>query len=171
MSFTKNSLIAMVAGFFISIASTNAVAETIAVVDIQKVVSQLPQMTAVQQKLSDEFSVPTEEMKKLESDIKFKMEKFQRESMTMSQEQQTALRNEIQQMQQAFQTKAQPLQENIRRRQTEERNKILALVKQAIDAVASEEKIQLVLQSTAVAYVTSEKDISDKVAARVAKLK
>jgi outer membrane protein len=160
-------LMAFAAGIMLS---ASAMAQTIAVVDVQRVVSQLPQMATMQQQLTQEFAGPTEEIKKLESDIKFNMEKFQREAMTMSEEQQLELRTKIENMQKDFQAKAQPLQEQIRRRQNEERNKILALVKNAVDAVAAEENIDIVLQAQSVAFVKPEKDISDKVAEKVSKL-
>ena len=151
--------------------SVTAWAESIAVVDVQKVVAQLPQMAAMQQQLQKEFAGAGEEVEKLKSDIQFNMEKFQRESMTMSQEQQDKLRGEIEEMQKQFQAKAQPLQENIRRRQAEERNKIMAIVKQAVDQVAAEEKIDVVLQAQSVAFVTEEKDISAQVVEKASKIK
>ena len=151
--------------------SVSAWAESIAVVDVQKVVAQLPQMATMQQQLQQEFAGAAEEVEKLKSDIQFNMEKFQRESMTMSQEQQDKLHADIEEMQKQFQAKAQPLQENIRRRQAEERNKIMALVKQAVDQVAAEQKIDVVLQAQSVAFVTPEKDISAQVVEKASKIK
>lgn len=150
--------------------SASVMADTIAVVDVQKVISQLPQTQAMMQALNDEFAGPREELTKLQSDIKFSVEKFQRESMTMSQEEQEALKTKIEEMQKQFQEKAQPLDQQMKQRQEQERNKILALVKQGIDAVAAEDKIDVVLQAQAVAYVNADKDISDKVATRISKL-
>ncbi|MUH71557.1 OmpH family outer membrane protein [Psychrosphaera haliotis] len=151
--------------------SVTAWAESIAVVDVQKVVAQLPQMAAMQQQLQKEFAGAAEEVEKLKSDIQFSMEKFQRESMTMSQEQQEKLRTDIEQMQQSYQAKAQPLQENIRRRQGEERNKIMAIIKTAVDEVAAEKKIDVVLQAQSVAFVKPEKDISELVLEKASKAK
>ncbi len=151
--------------------SVTAWAESIAVVDVQKVVAQLPQMAAMQQLLQKEFAGAAEEVEKLKSDIQFSMEKFQRESMTMSQEQQEKLRSDIEQMQQSYQAKAQPLQEEIRRRQTEERNKIMAIVKTAVDEVAAEKKIDVVFQAQSVAFVKPEKDITGLVVEKASKAK
>lgn len=150
--------------------SMSAIAETIAVVDIQLVVSQLPQMAQVQQKLNQEFAGPSEEIKKLESDIKFNMEKYQREAATMSAEQQEELRNSIETMQKDFQAKAQPLEQQFRRRQAEERNKILALVKQAVDVIAADEKIDVVLNAQSVVFVKPDLDITDKVVTKASKM-
>ncbi|MBU2883896.1 OmpH family outer membrane protein [Psychrosphaera sp. B3R10] len=150
--------------------SVSVFAESIAVIDVQKIVAQLPQTQAMMQTLNEEFAGPREELTKLQSDIKFSIEKFQRESMTMSQEEQEALKVKIEGMQKEFQSRAQPLDQQLKQRQTEERNKILALVKEAVDAVAAEEKIDIVLQAQSIVFVTPEKDISDKVTARISKL-
>ena len=91
--------------------------------------------------------------------------------MTMSQEQQDKLRSDIETMQQSYQAKAQPLQENIRRRQAEERNKIMAIIKTAVDEVAAEKKIDVVFQAQSVAFVTPEKDISQLVIEKASKVK
>lgn len=157
----------LVAGILVS---ASAIAETVAVVNVQLVASKIPQTAAMQQTLTQEFAGPTEEIKKLESDIKFNIEKFQRESMTMSAEQKAELEQKVQELQKVFQEKAQPLEQQMRRRQAEERNKVFALIQQAISAVAAEEKIDIVLDGKAVAFVTPEKDISEKVIERVTKL-
>ena len=166
MTITKK-ILGFAAGVMLSM---SVFAETIGVIDVQKVVGQLPQTQTMMQTLEQEFAAPREELKKLESDIKFNVEKFQRESMTMSQEEQDALKAKITGMQQDAQAKIQPLQQRMQQRQAEERNKILALVKQAVEAVAAEEKIDVVLQAQSTAYFAQSKDISDKVAARISAL-
>ncbi|GHB63327.1 outer membrane protein [Psychrosphaera saromensis] len=167
MTITKKALLGLVAGIFFS---ASAFAETMAVVNMQLVASKIPQTAAMQQTLTNEFAGATEEIQKLESDIKFNMEKFQRESMTMSDEQKTTLRTQVEELQKAYQAKAQPLEQQIRRRQTEERNKIFALIQQAISAVAAEDKIDVVLNAQSLAFAKPELDISEKVAAKVSKL-
>ena len=166
MTITKK-LMGFAAGILLSM---SAAAESIAVIDVQRIVGQLPQTQTMMQTLNEEFAAPREELKKLESDIKFNVEKFQRESMTMSQEEQDTLKAKIEGMQREAQAKVQPLQQRMQQRQAEERNKILALVKQAVEAVAKEDKIDLVLQAQSVAFVTPSMDISDKVAARISAL-
>lgn len=167
MTITKKALLGLVAGIFFS---ASAFAETMAVVNMQLVASKIPQTAAMQQTLTNEFAGATEEIQKLESDIKFNMEKFQRESMTMSDDQKTTLRTQVEELQKAYQAKAQPLEQQIRRRQTEERNKIFALIQQAISAIAAEDKIDVVLNAQSLAFAKPELDISEKVAAKVSKL-
>lgn len=164
---TKTTLLGLIAGIFFS---ASVLAETIAVVNMQVVASKIPQTAAMQQSLTKEFSGATEEIQKLESDIKFNMEKFQREAITMNDEQKTALRTQIEELQKTYQAKAQPLEQKIRARQNEERNKIFALIQQAISAVAAEEKVDVVLNAQSLAFAKPELDISEKVAAKVSKL-
>jgi outer membrane protein len=151
--------------------SLGAWAESIAVVDVQQVLEKMPQSAAVAQSLQQEFAGETEELKKLESDIKFNIEKFQRESMTMSQEQQEKLRGEIETMQQTFQAKVKPLQENMRRRQAEERNKMMAIIKTALDEVAAEKNLDVVFQAQGVAFAKEGKDITTLVIEKASKVK
>ncbi len=163
----KKVIFGLVAGILVS---ASAIAETIAIVNVQLIASKIPQTAAMQQTLQAEFASQTEEIKKLESDIKFNIEKFQRESMTMSEEQKTQLQTQVQELQKTFQAKAQPLEQQMRRRQNEERNKIFAIIQQAITAVATEEKVDVVLDSKAVTFVKPGKDISEKVVEKVSKL-
>ncbi|WP_299268853.1 OmpH family outer membrane protein [uncultured Psychrosphaera sp.] len=167
MTITKTTFLGLIAGILFS---ASALAENMAVVNMQLVASKIPQTAAMQQALTSEFAGATEEIQKLESDIKFNMEKFQRESMTMSDEQKTTLRTQVEELQKTYQAKAQPLEQQIRRRQTEERNKIFALIQQAISAVAAEEKLDIVLNAQSLAFAKPELDISEKVAAKVSKL-
>lgn len=163
----KKVILGLVAGVMVS---ATVAAETIAVVNVQLIASQIPQTAAMQQVLTQEFAAPTEEIKKIESDIKFNVEKFKRESMTMSEEQKQELQTQVENLQKAYQAKAQPLEQQIRRRQGEERNKILAIIQQAISAVAAEEKVDIILDSKAVTFVNPEKDLSEKVIEKVSKL-
>jgi len=150
--------------------SSSVLAQKIGVVNVQLIASQIPQAAAVQQTLQQEFAASAEEVKKLESDIKFNVEKFQRESMTMSEEDKNALQQKVTELQQAYQAKVKPLQEQMNRRQQEERNKILGLIQQAVQIVAEDEKVDIVLDANAVAFVTPEVDLSEKVIEKVSKL-
>ena len=55
------------------------------------------------------------------------------------------------------------------RRSNEERNKLLGLIKQAIDSVAAKRGYDLVLNSGAVAFAKEEHDLSEQVLQQVSK--
>ncbi|KKO47452.1 membrane protein [Arsukibacterium ikkense] len=143
----------------------------IAFVDVQAVAAQIPQSATIQENIRTEFAAKIDAVTKLEQDINFNIEKLRRDGPTMSEKQQQELAEKVQQQRQQYDATARPLDEQIRARQNEERNKILAMIKTAIDVVAEREKFDVVLNAGAAVYAKPEYDISDKVAAQVSKAK
>jgi outer membrane protein len=143
----------------------------IAYVDVQAVAAKIPQSAAMQETIKNEFSQRIETVGKLEKDITFNIEKLRRDGPTMSEKQQEELKATVTSQRQQYEQLARPLDEEIRNRQAEERNKVLALIKAAIDVVAEREKFDLVLNSGAAVYAKPEFDISEAVAAQVSKAK
>lgn len=72
-------------------------------------------------------------------------------------------------MQSDFNLKAQALQEDQRKRVSDENLKLAQEVQKAIDAIAKERGIQLVLRGESVAYTVNALDISQDVIERVGK--
>ena len=152
--------------------STSVLAEQrIAVVDVQAVFSQLPQSAMIEQTLKTEFKDQIDEVQRLAKDLEYNIEKAQRENATLSDQEKQTLQQQIIALQQNYEAKAKPLDMNTRRRQAEERNKILALIRTAINNIAAEDKYDLVLQSSAVAFIDPADDISGKVIEQVSKIK
>jgi len=67
----------------------------------------------------------------------------------------------------AFSSKAQAFEQDNRRRQMEERNKILSRIQDAVKKVASDEGYDVVVDANAVAYASSSKDITADVLKQV----
>ena len=97
------------------------------------------------------------------------MEKARRDGPTMSEKQQQELAEAINKQRQQYEELARPLDEQIRQRQNEERNRILGLIKTAIDAVAEREKFDVVLNANAAVYAKPEYDLSEKVIQQVSR--
>ena len=116
----------------------------IAFVDVQAVAAQIPQSAAMQETIKNEFAQRIETVGKLEKDINFNIEKLRRDGPTMSEKQQEELKTALTTQRQQYEQLARPLDEEIRTRQAEERNKVLALIKAAIDVVAEREKFDMV---------------------------
>ncbi|SFC20927.1 OmpH family outer membrane protein [Pseudoalteromonas denitrificans] len=153
--------------------SSTVLAHNVAVIDMQKIFSQLPQMSTIEQTLQTEFSERRQEIEKLQGDIRFEAEKFKRESATMSKAQKTALTEKLQKMQQDFAAKARPLEQEIKTRQNQELSKVQALVLKAVESEAKASKIDEVKRKEALVYFDAKKikDISAKIVERVSKLK
>ncbi|MDP5034506.1 MAG: OmpH family outer membrane protein [Alishewanella sp.] len=140
-------------------------------VDVAAVAASIPQAAQVQETIKNEFAAKIAEVNKLETDINFNIEKLRRDGPTMSEKQQKDLTETVNNQRQQYETLARPLDEQIRQRQTEERNRILGLIKAAIDVVAARENFDVVLNATSAVYAKPEFDISEKVIQQVGKAK
>jgi len=110
-------------------------------------------------------------VQKLEKDINFNIEKLRRDGPTMSEAQQEELKKTLTTQRQQYEEQGRALQEDLRVRQAEERNKVLALIKAAIDVVAERDKFDMVLNSDAAVFAKPEYDLSEAVVAQVSKAK
>jgi outer membrane protein len=168
--FSKN----LVAGALMSatVLSSAAIAEQkIGAVNVQGIFQSMPQAASIQQDLAAEFKDKTEEVSRLEKDIKYYLEKNQRDAATMSSKEKAELEKKINGMREQYSAKAQPLQEEVQGRLKEEQNKLLGVIKQSIDVIAAKEKYDVILNANAVAFINPDHDISKKVLEQVSKVK
>ncbi|MCW8107551.1 OmpH family outer membrane protein [Alteromonas ponticola] len=150
--------------------STSAMAEQkIGLVDVQGVFQAMPQAAEIANKIQIEFKDQIDAVNQLQKDGQFFAERLQRDAATMSEQEKKELQDKIMGVREKLTEKAQPLQQDIQRRQNEERNKLIALIKQAIDKVAAQGDYDLVLTSGAVAYSKEEHDLSEQVLEQVKK--
>ncbi|OFI34293.1 hypothetical protein BFC17_22135 [Alteromonas lipolytica] len=151
--------------------SSAAMAEQkIGVVNVQQIFQALPQAAEIQNAISMEFKDQVDEVNLLQRDGQLYAEKLQRDAATMSAAEKKELEDKILAVREQLSQKVQPLQQNIQRRTNEERNKILGLIKQAIDTVAAANKYDLVLDAPAVVYADTKDDLSQKVVDQLSKL-
>ncbi len=153
-----------------ALVSTSVMAEQkIGVVDVQGVFQAMPQAAEIQNSIQMEFKDQIEEVNQLQRDGQFFAERLQRDAATMSEQEKKELQQKILDVRDQLAEKGQPLQQNIQRPSNEERNKLLGLIKQAIDAVAAKEGYDLVLNAGAVSFAKEEHDLSEKVLQQVDK--
>lgn len=151
--------------------SASALAHKVGIVDMQSIYQQIPQMAKIEQQLQSEFAERRQELEKLQGDVRFEMEKFQRESATMSDEQKTALRDKIQGMQKQLAEKGRPLEQEIKARQNQELAKVQKLIIDTIQSVAKSGKFDEVKVKDTTIYFNPDKvtDLSSKVVEAVSK--
>jgi outer membrane protein len=167
--FTKS----LIAGALLTsaMASSAVFAEQkIGAVNVQGIFQAMPQAASIQEAIAAEFKDKTEEVSRLEKDIKYYLEKNQRDAATMSAKEKTELEGKIIALREEYTGKAQPLQQEIQKRLQEEQNKLLGLIKQGIDAVVAKEKYDVILNANAVAFINEENDISKMVLDQVSKI-
>lgn len=145
--------------------------QKLGVVDVQAVFQAMPQAAEISEKIQLEFKDQIEEVNQLQRDGQFYAERLQRDAATMSEKEKQELQQKMVDVRDKLAEKGQPLQQNIQRRSNEERNKLLALIKQAIDAVAAKEGYDMILNSSSVTFAKDELDLSEKVLQQVNKIK
>lgn len=152
--------------------SGSALAEQkIGIVNVQAVIAQLPQTAQIQETLKNEFKDQIAAFEKLQADLKYNLEKQKRDGQIMSKADMDALVATIEKQKQDYQQQGQAIQQSMARRENEEKNKLIALIRKAIENIASQDKFDLVLQQAGVAFAKPDADISEKVVEQVSKLK
>ena len=167
----KSIALATVASGALLSSAAMAADQKIAVVNFQEVMGKIPQTAAVMQSLEAEFKDAKAELTQLENDIKYFQEKKQRDSSLMSKKEIEELDKKIAENYQAYQVKGKELQQKAGARQNEETNKIVALVRQAIDGIAAKGNYDLVLEQKAVVFAKPDTSITDQVVEQVSKIK
>lgn len=147
-----------------TISELSATGLKIAMVDIQAVTAQLPQMAAIVQRVEDEFREQIEVVKKLQADAKFNYDKLQREGATLSDLQAEQLKRALTEQQESLASKSTPLQTEMVRRGAELQNEILAKVEQVIEEVSNDGGYDFVFHKSSLVYTPHKHvDISQQV--------
>ena len=145
--------------------------QKIGVIDMPTIFQQLPQREQVAQLLEAEFRERVDAIKKIEESMKGLVDKQKRDGALMTDQQKTDMVRQMESLRADYQLKRKALEEDNRRRQSEERNKLLIKVQQAVNEVAESESYDVILQSTAVAFINKSNDISAKIVEKVSKSK
>ncbi|NIG98295.1 MAG: molecular chaperone Skp [Serratia symbiotica] len=157
------------AGLGLAIAASAGVqaADKIAVVNVSSIFQQLPARETMAKQLENEFKGRAGELQNMEHSLQTKMQRLQRDGATMKASDRSKLEKEVMTQREQFSRKAQAFEQDDRRRQMEERNKILSRIQDAVKSVASKEGYDVVIDANAVAYVSSSKDITADVLKQV----
>ncbi|WP_226960712.1 OmpH family outer membrane protein [Thalassotalea sp. LPB0316] len=166
----KKAAIAAVASSALLSGAAFAAEQKLGVVNVQAIMKQLPQSAAMVQALNAEFKDETAEVAQIEKDIKYYQEKQKRDGALMSEKEKEELNQQIANLFQNYQTKGKALQQKIQMRQNEETNKILALVRQAVNNIAESEKFDVIVEQKAVVFAKPDADLTSKVVEQVSKL-
>ena len=152
--------------------STQAAAETkIAVINVPRIMQEIPQGKAVEAKLKSEFSSRISEMQRLETEGQNLAAKLKKDEAFMAADERTKLQRRLAELQADFNLKGQALQEDQRRRFNEEQKKVLNKVQDAIDSIAKAQGYDLVLNGQSVVFGAEKLDISAQVIQQVSKSK
>ncbi|NQY47986.1 MAG: OmpH family outer membrane protein [Colwellia sp.] len=167
----KTMVMGVAASGMLLASSAMAADQKIAVVNFQEIMGKIPQTAALMQSLEAEFKDEKAIITQLEKDIKYYQEKLKRDGSLMSVKEKEELDVKIKSLFQEYQVKGKALQQKATQRQNQETNKIIALVRQAVDNIAAKQDYDLVLSQQAVVYSKPGASITDLVVEHVSKLK
>jgi len=167
----KTMVMGVAASGMLLASSAMAADQKIGVVNFQEVMSKIPQTAALMQSLEAEFKDEKAIITQLEKDIKYYQEKLKRDGSLMSVKEKEELNVKVKSLFQEYQVKGKALQEKASQRQNQETNKIIALVRQAVDNIAVKQDYDLVLSQQAVVYAKPDASLTDIVVEQVSKLK
>ena len=127
------------AGLGLAMASSAGVqaADKIAVVKVSSIFQQLPAREAVAKQLENEFKGRASELQNMERSLQTKMQRLQRDGATMKASDRSKLEKDVMAQREQFSQKAQAFEQDNRRRQMEERNKILSRIHRGHNRAAS----------------------------------
>ncbi|WP_395479634.1 molecular chaperone Skp [Candidatus Curculioniphilus buchneri] len=143
--------------------------DKIAVVNVSSIFQQHPQRAVVAKQLENEFNERATEIQSMENDLQTKMKRLQRDGSTMKASERIALEKVVMEQRDILSDKAQTFEHDSRRRQTEERDKILNYIQDGVRQIATKENYDVVIDTNAVAYVNNAKDITNDVLKQVKK--
>jgi outer membrane protein len=165
-----NKLLKLAGALALVMTATLAQAQgKIAVVDTAEVFQKMPQRDQVRNQLQKEFDGRIKEVQKLEADGRSFVEKQQKDMAFMNDQQKAEAQKKLNEMQATYVQKRRTLEEDQARREHEERQKMLARIKTAIDEITKAQGLELVIERGAVIYVSPSLDITDQVISRVSK--
>lgn len=163
-------LVPLISIILISV-SSSAIAAGIAGIDIPKIVSEIPQKKAIEEKLNKEFGGQIAELQKLEKEMQSLIEKGERDSAMMSEKQRLDLKRKLEDLNASYKVKGKAFTEDNRRRQLEERDKLLTMIKKASAQVAEREGYDAVIDLNVTAYLSPKRDITEKVISEMTRMK
>ncbi|WP_245622182.1 OmpH family outer membrane protein [Pseudidiomarina woesei] len=137
--------------------------QKIGYVNMQQVLINLPQARNLEQQVQEEFKGRISEIEEIEGKMQALQDKAERDSKIMSQREMQDMGRELELLDATRQVKAKGLREDMQRRGNELRDQLMAEVMRNAQALASEQKYDVVLSSNSLVYANENFDLTDDV--------
>jgi len=134
----------------------------IGIVDVNKILKNAPQTITANKKLEKEFSSRTDKLKAKISTLQADEKKFQKESLTMSDDQREKAEKNLQQTRIDIQRNERELREDMDLRRREEIGDLQDKINITIDKIAADEKYDLILYN-GIAFASNKVDITEHI--------
>ncbi|MCO6536655.1 MAG: OmpH family outer membrane protein [Gilliamella sp.] len=137
----------------------------IGVVDVMSVLQRMPQRESVGKALDSEFEARAKSLQAEEKKANEAAARLKKDGLTLSSSEKTKLNKTISD----FENKAKAFSADYRKRETEEAEKLLIKIQEAIKDIVAKEKYDIILKAEATLSASDAVDISDKVLEKVKK--
>ena len=134
----------------------------IGIVDVNKILKEAPQTLSANKKLEKEFSARTEKLKGKINALQSDEKKYQKESLTMSDDQREKTEKDLQQRRIDIQRNERELREDMDLRRREEIGDLQEKINLTIDKIAADEKYDLILY-TGIAFASKKVDMTEQI--------
>jgi outer membrane protein len=137
-----------------------AYAETrIAIVDFGRLAEEAPQAKAASEAMRTEFTPRQRELQTLQTSVKAKEDRLQKDGATMTPDQRTKAEQEVREGAREFQRKQQELQDDVNARRNEEMSRLQRTLIEEVRVYAKAQNFDLVV-ADGVVYATPALDIT-----------
>ncbi len=140
----------------------NAAELKIGYVQVEKILQDAPQTTESSKKLEKEFAPRSQELEKMQKQIRDLETALDKDSLTMSETDRKNKERDVSNIKIEFQRKQRELREDVTMRKNEELAALQDRINKAVTTVSETEGFDLVVYS-GVAYASKKIDITDKV--------
>jgi outer membrane protein len=144
-------------------AYADTAAPTIAVVNVQQLFQSSPKIADLNKQLQAKFKPRQDKLIAAQKSLQDELDKYKKESPTMSQKDKDALQKKIGDDQASLQKDATAFQQDLNKEQSKVMKGVLADLNKIISDMAKSSNYQLVLDSQAVIYATDTADITKQV--------
>ena len=154
------------------LASTHAMAAgdlKIGVVKVETILTEAPQVQAVNDSMLERFGGRKTELEEMEKEINEMQENYKRNELVMTEDKLNELKNGIIGKIQEFKQKEAVLQQEVATVRNQELAVLQQSVRSIIDDIAKADKFDLILTSEGVAFASEKLDITNKVLERMKK--
>jgi outer membrane protein len=134
----------------------------IGIVDVNKILKEAPQTLSANKKLEKEFSSRTEKLKAKINTLQSDEKKYQKESLTMSDDQREKAEKSLTQRRIDIQRNERELREDMDLRRREEIGDLQEKINVTIDKIAADEKYDLILY-TGIAHASKKVDMTEQI--------
>jgi len=134
----------------------------IGIVDVNKILKEAPQTISANKKLEKEFGGRTEKLKAKVQVLQADEKKYQKEALTLSDDQKDKTEKSLQQRRIEIQRLERELREDMDIRRREEIGDLQEKINQTIDKIAADEKYDLILYN-GIAYASENVDMTNQI--------